>query len=185
MKQRSLDRLRRAFDGDAYNRRKQRESEEAFMHRGLALAGIIILTAIGHVAAAQRESGPRSPDDATVAAILESLGADRDRPAGEVFRNLQLLEDVSAEQLLRIMQNGFGQALNVRCSHCHVDGDWGADEIRAKRAAREMMLMVRSINRDLEQMRNLDTEMATVNCSTCHRGELRPGGITASRPGRR
>jgi hypothetical protein len=155
------------------------------MYRALIMIGFTGLCASVFAAAAQTERPARSPDDATVAAILESLGADRDRPAGEVFRNVQLLDDVSAEQLLRIMQNGFGQALNVRCSHCHVDGDWGADEIRAKRAAREMMLMVRSINRDLEQMRHLDTEMATVNCSTCHRGELRPGGITASRPGRR
>lgn len=146
------------------------------MRRFLVTALCVSLAALPFAATAQRPAAP-SPDDALIAALKESIRGREHLPATEVFRNVRILTDVSAGALLRIMQNGFSPALNVRCMHCHVPEDFAADEIRAKETAREMLLMVRAINDRLSTMRHLDDDMAVVNCSTCHRGELRPGGF--------
>lgn len=116
-----------------------------------------------------------SPDDgAEVKALLASIAGKENRPAGEVFKNVKLLKDVPAARFLRIMENGYNRALGVGCDHCHVEDGWDLDEKRPKRAAREMILLVRQINESLGKMEDVDTSDATVNCTTCHRGFVKP-----------
>jgi hypothetical protein len=68
-------------------------------------------------------------------------------------------------------------ALGVRCSHCHVEGDYTSDAKRPKRSAREMVVMSRTINQDLRKMENLESTPAgnrVITCMTCHRGKTDP-----------
>jgi hypothetical protein len=66
----------------------------------------------------------------------------------------------------------------VACSHCHNESDFGSDEKRPKKAAREMQVLHRSINDQLRGMKNLSSEAGesgdrSLNCNACHRGQIR------------
>jgi Photosynthetic reaction centre cytochrome C subunit len=99
--------------------------------------------------------------------------AEAERPATEVYRNVQVFDDVKAGELLPIM-SWFTQQLGVSCTHCHEDGGrWESDGKRAKRRARQMLLMVGNVAR-------LHYKGSTpVTCGTCHRGEVRPARTPA------
>ena len=113
-------------------------------------------------------------DDPEVKKILATIAGKEKLPAGQVFKNVKLLKDVPAARFLRIMDVGYSQSLGVMCDHCHVEDRFEADEKRAKLAAREMIVMTREINEQLAKMENIDTSEATVNCTTCHRGYVKP-----------
>lgn len=113
-------------------------------------------------------------ENPVVTEMLKALGPNAKKPAGEVFRNVQLMKDVPADRFLRIMDTGYRQSLGVSCDYCHVEDRWEADEKRPKRAAREMIVMTRSINDQLHKLTEINTEEATVNCTTCHRGYVKP-----------
>lgn len=113
-------------------------------------------------------------DDPHVKELMVAIKGKENRPAGEVFRNVKMLKEVPAGRFLKLMDAGYNRALGVNCEHCHVEDRWEADEKRAKRAAREMITLVREINGSLEQMRDIDTAEAMVNCTTCHRGFVKP-----------
>ncbi len=116
-----------------------------------------------------------SPEDSPeVKQILAEIAGKEKLPAKQVFKNVKLLGDVPAGRLLRIMDAGYSQALGISCDHCHVEDRWDADEKRPKRAAREMILLTSRINEQLGQMEEIDTGDATVNCTTCHRGYVKP-----------
>jgi hypothetical protein len=75
--------------------------------------------------------------------------------------------------------------LGVRCQYCHV-GEEGqpleqfnftSDEKRTKVIARQMMLMVREINRRLDTLPQRGTPAIPVTCQTCHRGVSRPAAL--------
>lgn len=116
-----------------------------------------------------------TPDDSPeVVELLAAIQGKENRPAGEVFKNVKLLRDVPAARFLRIMDTGYARSLGVSCSHCHVEGRWDADEMRAKRAAREMIILTRTINDELVKMQDIDNTEPAVNCTTCHRGYVKP-----------
>lgn len=116
-----------------------------------------------------------SPTEAPeVKRLLAEIEGKENLPANQVFKNVKLLGNVSAGRLLRIMDVGYNQSLGVSCDHCHVEDRWDADEKRPKRAAREMILLVNAINDKLGTMEEIDTGEATVNCTTCHRGYVKP-----------
>jgi hypothetical protein len=106
--------------------------------------------------------------------LMASIKGKENRPAGEVFQNVKMMKDVPAGRFLKIMDTGFNRALGTTCDHCHVEDRWEADEKRPKRAAREMMVLVKQINDSLQQLQDIDTSDATVNCTTCHRGYVKP-----------
>ena len=73
------------------------------------------------------------------------------------------------------MKTGFSRSLGVRCSYCHVIGEWAKDDKPEKDVAREMLRMTASINRDfLPNIKNLKSEHPQVTCATCHRGQEKP-----------
>ena len=113
-------------------------------------------------------------DDPQVQQLLAEIAGKEKLPAKEVFKNVKLLGDIPAGRLLRIMDIGYSQSLGVSCDHCHVEDRWEADEKRPKRAAREMILLTNEINDKLGKMEDIDTGEATVNCTTCHRGFVKP-----------
>lgn len=134
-----------------------------------ALAAVLLL--LFATSASPEDPPKQSP---VVTAMLKALGPNAKKPAGEVFRNVQLMKDVPADRFLRIMDTGYRQSLGVSCDYCHVEDRWEADEKRPKRAAREMILMTRSINEQLHKLTEINTEEANVNCTTCHRGYVKP-----------
>ena len=113
-------------------------------------------------------------ENAYVTELLAAIKGKENKPAGEVFKNVKLLKDVPAARFLRIMDAGYARSLGVGCDHCHVEDRWEADEKRPKLAAREMIVMTRKINDDLTMMEHIDNSEPAVNCTTCHRGYVKP-----------
>ena len=73
--------------------------------------------------------------------------------AEEVFKNVQVLKGVPADEFMGTM-GLFSNALSADCSHCHVGaggGGWAkyAEDNARKQTARKMVLMMNAINRDL------------------------------------
>lgn len=110
-----------------------------------------------------------------VAGVLQRIAGREEEPAENVFRNIRVMQGMPAGRLVRIMDAGFGGSLGVSCGHCHVRGDWSSDDKPQKQVARDMWTMTRTINQDLlPRIPNLDSENPTVNCTTCHRGQIKP-----------
>jgi tetratricopeptide (TPR) repeat protein len=81
------------------------------------------------------------------------------------------------------MMAGFTRALGVRCTYCHVGQesipleqyDFASDEKAAKRKARTMIEMLRSINDvQLAGLAERASPAIQVQCFTCHRGATQP-----------
>jgi hypothetical protein len=106
--------------------------------------------------------------------VLASIKGKEKLPASQVFKNIKVLKDMQAGRLLSVMDVGYSRALGVGCEHCHVEGAYEADDIRAKRAAREMITFTQRINDELGKMPEIDNEEPTINCTTCHRGYVKP-----------
>ncbi len=101
------------------------------------------------------------------AAAAGAAGAQAPRAAEEVYANLEVLRGTPAEQLLPAMEL-ISASLGVACEHCHVAGAFEADDKPAKETAREMVRMMRALNRGSFEGR------LAVTCWSCHRGALRP-----------
>jgi hypothetical protein len=137
----------------------------------MSLAALVLLCATG---AAPDNPQAVEKEDGDVTMLLEQIHGKENRPAGEVFRNVQLMKDVPAARFLKLMDTGFSRALGVGCDHCHVEERWEADDKRPKRAAREMIQLVNEINDHLEKMKEIDNSDPSVTCTTCHRGYVKP-----------
>jgi hypothetical protein len=110
-----------------------------------------------------------------LAELRKRIAGQESKPAEEVFKNIQLLKGVPAGRLLKIMEIGYGKSLGVDCTHCHLVGQWEKDEKPTKQIAREMALMVKNINTEyLKNIKNLKSATPVINCTTCHRGQIKP-----------
>jgi photosynthetic reaction center cytochrome c subunit len=89
------------------------------------------------------------------------------KTAGEVYKNIQVLKDLPAPQLMEVMHS-FSHSLGVKCSFCHVEGAFDKDDKPQKQTARKMLTMAMGINKD-----NFGGERR-VTCWTCHRGVSEP-----------
>lgn len=124
------------------------------------------------------------PDTAAVtreAQFQRALLAIRGReqlPAESVYRDIRGMRGMPAGRLLRIMNQGYSRSLGVNCTFCHVEDAWEREDSTRKQVAREMSLMVRAINDSLlgriEGFKGR-RERPIVNCTTCHRGQPKPG----------
>ena len=96
-------------------------------------------------------------------------------PDDSVFKNVKALKGISASHLVNAMEFGYARALGVRCQHCHVEGKYDSEDKKQKQIARDMMLMQKAINDTLlAKIPNLKSAKPTVNCTTCHRGQVKP-----------
>ena len=113
---------------------------------------------------------------ARFSAEVAKLIAGREQEKAEtVFKNIQFFKGVPAGRLVKIMEMGFARSLGVGCTHCHVEGAWEKDDKPQKQIAREMGAMARAIGTDyLAKIKNLASSEPTVNCTTCHRGQIKP-----------
>ena len=113
--------------------------------------------------------------DSLMTAVLQSIAGRETLAADSVFANIRTLGQIPAGNLLRIMNLGFGRSLGVGCDHCHVIGKWDDDSKPQKQVAREMWAMMGRINTELlPAIPNLRGPRPTVNCTTCHRGQVKP-----------
>ena len=113
--------------------------------------------------------------EAALAELRKRIAGQENKPAEEVFKNIQLLKGVPAGRLLRVMELGYARSLGVNCTHCHVAGEWEKEDRPTKQIAREMAAMVRVINDEqLKKIKNLKSTTPVVNCTTCHRGQVKP-----------
>jgi len=113
------------------------------------------------------------------AAALENLrkaiAGQENKPAEEVFKNIQMLKGMPAGRLLRVMELGYARSLGVNCTHCHVADAWEKEDKPTKQIARDMNAMMTVINNDqLKKIKNLKGPNSIVNCTTCHRGQTKP-----------
>lgn len=107
--------------------------------------------------------------------LRDEIKGKEDQPAGEVFKNIKMMKQVPAGRLLRIMEFGFSQSLGVTCTHCHNPNNFADEEKRQKQITRDMMVMAGKINNELlANIDNIESDKPTINCTTCHRGEVTP-----------
>lgn len=110
-----------------------------------------------------------------IAKLKEQIKGKEQEPASTVFKNIQALKNMPAGRLLGVMEFGYARSLGVDCSHCHIPDKWESDERVQKQITRDMAGMVGKINGELlKGIKNLKSEAPTVNCTTCHRGQVKP-----------
>ena len=91
------------------------------------------------------------------------------KKAEEQFKNIQVLKDIPADQVIPGMQF-ISISLGVECEFCHVQGALEKDDKKPKQTARKMMEMMFTINQE-----NFDGHRE-VTCYSCHRGSTDPVG---------
>jgi len=89
------------------------------------------------------------------------------KTAAQEFKNIQVLKDIPADQLIPAMQF-ISASLGVECEFCHVEHAPEKDDKDKKKFARHMMEMQLNINKD-----NFEGKR-WVTCYSCHRGAARP-----------
>ena len=110
-----------------------------------------------------------------LADLNKTIAGQESKPAAEVFKNIQILKAIPAGRLLKVMEIGYARSLGVTCEHCHVPGDWEKDDKPTKQIARDMVGMANTINSELlKNIKNLKGPNSIVNCTTCHRGQVKP-----------
>lgn len=147
------------------------------------LAGSLFLTGLplGPMSVVAQVSATPVPvafDQAVaISKLREQIKGREQEPAGKVFKNVNtpLLKDAPAARLLAVMEFGYARSLGVNCTHCHVPEKWESEEKPQKQIAREMQVLVSRISGELlKDIKGLKSPQPTVNCTTCHRGEVKP-----------
>ena len=100
--------------------------------------------------------------------------------ASEVYQNIQVLKDIDAAELTRLMTGmTTWVAPKQGCAYCHNVNNLASDEIYTKVVARRMIQMVRHINADWKN----HVGAVGVTCYTCHRGNPVPQYVWFDNPG--
>jgi photosynthetic reaction center cytochrome c subunit len=92
------------------------------------------------------------------------------RTAEQQYKNIQVLKEIPADQLIPAMQFIAG-SLGVGCDFCHVEHQMDKDDKKEKQTARKMIAMVLAIDKN-----HFDGDL-DVTCYTCHRGSPHPVAI--------
>jgi hypothetical protein len=112
-----------------------------------------------------------------LAKLREQIKGHENDPAPTVFKNIQtpFIKSIPAGRLPAVMEIAYSRSLGVDCTHCHVPEKWESDEKPEKQIARDMAAMMAKINTDLlKVIKNLKSANPTINCTTCHRGQVKP-----------
>jgi len=107
-------------------------------------------------------------------ATRRASAATTGKTAAQEFKNIQVLKDIPADELIPTMQF-ITASLGVECEFCHVERQMDKDDKKTKKTAREMIRMVLAINQ------NNFSGQREVTCNTCHRGAIRPEAIPSVR----
>jgi photosynthetic reaction center cytochrome c subunit len=124
----------------------------------LAVAGLMIALTLTFAGAHAQSGSAPAPGAQSAPAVKTSA---------EQFKNIQVLKDLPADQLVPSMQF-ITVSLGVDCEACHVEGAREKDDKQMKLVARKMMQMQMDINK------NSFNANRQVTCFTCHRGAEQP-----------
>jgi hypothetical protein len=113
-----------------------------------------------------------SPAGLLLCAVIASGQARDTRPAEQVFKNIQSMKGIPADEFMSTM-GFFAASLGISCVDCHTagsGGDWSkyAEDNDMKRRTRGMIAMVNTMNKNFFGGRRMLT------CYTCHRGSTLP-----------
>jgi hypothetical protein len=89
------------------------------------------------------------------------------RTAAQQYKNVQVLRDIPANQMIPSMHLITGQ-LGVGCQYCHIWEEWEREDRPMKQVARRMMIMTAELNRA-----SFGGTQA-ITCYTCHRSQPKP-----------
>lgn len=128
----------------------------------LSMAPVLIVLTVVCASHASAQAGPPPLSPAALAG----------KKAPEVFKNIQVLKDLDADQLQSSMQF-IAASLGVECSHCHVRNANDKDDKQAKLKARTMMQMTFDLNKTRFEGKRV------ITCNTCHQGSVHPAAIPA------
>ena len=161
---------------------------------GAALVGILLFTSFEHPpvqsiqrgfrgVAMQQELNPRTLEALLVAnkapASLPQLPAVGPK-AGAVYKNVQVLQDLSVGQFTRLMVSITNWVAPTQgCAYCHNTNNMAEDSRYTKIVARRMIQMTQNINANWQQ----HVVETGVTCYTCHRGNPVPANIYFKDPG--
>jgi hypothetical protein len=113
---------------------------------------------------------------AYVTQVMASIAGRENQPADQVFKNVQVLKNLTAAQLVQTMDKEYGRAMTWNCTNCHrlaPQGNWASDTSADKKRARFMQTMTNEINQNqLPKLYPKDTPK--ISCMTCHRGYNEP-----------
>jgi photosynthetic reaction center cytochrome c subunit len=95
-------------------------------------------------------------------------------PATTAYQNIQVLTDLNDNDVMRLMAAMTNWvAPEQGCTYCHNADNLADDSVYAKKVARQMIMMVRTINKDWGK----HVGFTGVTCYTCHRGNPVPSFI--------
>ena len=110
---------------------------------------------------------------------LPFLGTSGPR-AGKVYKNVQVLQNVSVGQFTRLMVSITNWVSPTQgCAYCHNTNNMAEDSKYTKLVARRMIQMVQNVNSEWTS----HVAEVGVTCYTCHRGQPVPGRIWFGDPG--
>ena len=89
----------------------------------------------------------QNPPQTAPSASASQDGAAAPKTASQQFKNIQVLKDVPADQLIPAMQF-ISASLGVDCEYCHVEHAFDKDDKKPKVTARKMMEMMITINNE-------------------------------------
>jgi photosynthetic reaction center cytochrome c subunit len=109
---------------------------------------------------------------------IDKASPDGDR-ATSVYKNVQVLKDLSVEQFNRVMLgiSAWVAPADQSCNYCHGE-NMASDDLYTKRIARRMLQMTRDINTNWQA----HVGVTGVTCYTCHRGNTIPKYVWFSAP---
>ncbi|MGA9507115.1 MAG: c-type cytochrome [Candidatus Sulfotelmatobacter sp.] len=136
-----------------------RLSEAAVPTFFLLVASIVFILAVV-IGGANAQSG----------AAPQVANAAEPKTAAKQFKNIQVLKDIPADQLIPAMQF-ITASLGVECEFCHVQGAFEKYDKKPNLTARKMMEMMFTINQE-----NFEGHRE-VTCYSCHRGSTNPVGM--------
>ncbi len=100
--------------------------------------------------------------------------------AGTVYKNVQVLQDLSVGQFTRLMVSITNWVAPTQgCAYCHNTNNMAEDSVYTKVVARRMIQMTQTINANWTQ----HVAETGVTCYTCHRGNPVPSNIYFTDPG--
>jgi photosynthetic reaction center cytochrome c subunit len=129
---------------------------------GKKKAAIIAILSVG-VAWGLAAAGPNPPQGGPELTPEQLRG----KKAEDVYKNIQALKGVPADQVLPAMQF-ITASLGAECEYCHVRGAMDKDDKLPKVTARKMMQMMFAINKE-----NFEGKRQ-VTCYSCHHGSQEP-----------
>ena len=142
----------------------------AYRKAWFSVCGTSLLTLLMIAGARAQSTSTKGPSEGTTATPPKL--------AEEVYKNIQALKGIPADQVIPSMQF-IAASLGVECEYCHVARAFEKDDKKPKLAARKMIAMMMALNKE-----NFEGHRE-VTCYSCHRGSPDPVAtpmITAEEP---